>query len=131
MVTWEKVSVALLKGQYKESEQFENWVKVIAKRTFCDWYEEKKKTLPSASFDYDDSVFQGVDEGPERALEKKENRKVLESLIADLHPDLRRVLELDQKGYAHYEIAKIEGVPVDVIERRYKRAVRAIQDMLF
>ena len=131
LVTWEKVSVALLKGQYKESEQFENWVKVIAKRTFCDWYEEKKKTLPSASFDYDDNVFQGVDEGPERALEKKENRKVLESLIADLHPDVRRVLELDQKGYAHYEIAKIEGVPVDVIERRYKRAVRAIQDMLF
>lgn len=131
LVTWEKVSVALLKGQYKESEQFENWVKVIAKRTFCDWYEEKKKTLPSASFDYDDSVFQGVDEGPERALEKKENRKVLKHLIEDLHPDLRRVLELDQKGYAHYEIAKIEGVTMDVIERRYKRAIRAIQDMLF
>lgn len=130
-ITWEKVSVSLLDGKYQDSGKFENWVKVIAKRTFCDWYEEKKKTLPSASFDYDDSVFQGVDEGPERALEKKENRKVLESLIADLHPDLRRVLELDQKGYAHYEIAKIEGVPVDVIERRYKRAVRAIQDMLF
>ena len=130
-ITWEKVSVSLLDGKYQDSGKFENWVKVIAKRTFCDWYEEKKKTLPSASFDYDDSVFQGIDEGPERALEKKENRKVLESLIADLHPDLRRVLELDQKGYAHYEIAKIEGVPVDVIERRYKRAVRAIQDMLF
>ena len=56
---------------------------------------------------------------------------MLESLIEDLHPDLRRVLELDQKGYAHYEIAKIEGVTMDVIERRYKRAIRAIQDMLF
>ena len=76
-------------------------------------------------------MFEGVDEGPERALEKKENTEVLKHLIEDLHPDLRRVLELDQKGYAHYEIAKIEGVPVDVIKRRYKRAVRAIQDMLF
>ena len=76
-------------------------------------------------------MCQGVDEGPERALEKKENRKVLESLIADLPPELRRVLELDQKGYAFVDIAKIEGVPKDIIERRYRSAVRAIQDMLF
>jgi len=130
-ITWEKISVSLLEGKYQDSGKFENWVKVIAKRTFCDWYEERKETLPSASFDYDESVFEGVDEGPERALEKKENTEVLKHLIEDLHPDLRRVLELDQKGYAHYEIAKIEGVPVDVIKRRYKRAVRAIQEMLF
>lgn len=130
-ITWEKVSVSLLDGKYQDSGKFENWVKVIAKRTFCDWYEERKETLPSASFNYDESVFEGVDEGPERALEKKENTEVLKRLIEDLHPDLRRVLELDQKGYAHHEIAKIEGVTVDVIERRYKRAVRAIQDMLF
>lgn len=129
--TWVKVSVALLEKNYQDSGRFENWIKVIAKKTFCDWYKERKKALPSASFDYDESVFEGIDEGPERALEKKENTEVLKRLIEDLHPDLRRVLELDQKGYAHHEIAEIEGVPVDTIERRYKRAVRAIQDMLF
>jgi RNA polymerase sigma factor (sigma-70 family) len=130
-ITWEKVSVALLKEQYKDSEQFENWVKVIAKRTFVNWYEERKRTLPTASFDYDESVFEGVDEGPERVLEKKENTEVLKRLIEDLNPDLRRVLELDQKGYTYEDIAKIEGVPVSTIAQRYKRAVRAIQDMLF
>ena len=129
--TWVKVSVALLEKNYQDSGRFENWIKVIAKKTFCDWYKKRKKALPSASFDYDESVFEGIDEGPERALEKKENTEVLKRLIEDLHPDLRRVLELDQKGYTHHEIAEIEGVPVDTIERRYKRAVRAIQDMLF
>lgn len=130
-ITWERVSVALMEGKYQDSGKFENWVKVIAKSTFVNWYEERKRTLPSASFDYDESVFEGIDEGPERALEKKENTEVLKRLIEDLHPDLRRVLKLDQKGYSHHEIAEIEGVPVETIERRYKRAVRAIQDMLF
>ena len=129
--TWVKVSVALLEKNYQDSGRFENWIKVIAKKTFCDWYDDRKKTIPSASFDYDESVFEGIDEGPERALEKKENTEVLKRLIEDLHPDLRRVLKLDQKGYSHHEIAEIEGVPVETIERRYKRAVRAIQDMLF
>lgn len=141
-VTWEKVSVALLKGQYQESEKFENWVKVIAKRTFLNWREKEEKELPTVSFDYDENQTGGEDENlrlqiqgevedPERAIEKKETTEVLGKLIADLPHDLKRVLELDQKGYTYDDIAKMEGLPVSTIAQRYKRAVRAIQDMLF
>ena len=91
---------------------------------------EKKRELPTVSFDYDDSVFQGVDEGPERALEKKENTETLHRLIKDLPPELRRVLELDQEGYSHREIAKMEGITEQIVERRYRSAARAIFGML-
>ena len=133
LTTWLRVYNALLKGQYKETGRFENWVKGIAKRTFDNWCDKKKRELPPASYEYDESVFQIEDENesPVRALERKERTEIIKRLIADLPPVLRRVLELDQKGYTYEDIAKIEGVPVSTIAQRYKRAVRAIQDMLF
>lgn len=130
-ITWEKVYFSLLEGQYQESEKFENWVKVIAKRTFLNWCKKKKRELPTVSFEYDESLLQEVDEGPERALEKKENIETLNRLIKDLHPELRRVLELDQEGYSHREIAKMEGVTEQTVERRYRSAARAIFGMLY
>jgi DNA-directed RNA polymerase specialized sigma24 family protein len=83
-ITWENVYIALLDGKYQDSGKFENWVKVIAHRVFLNWCEEQKRELPAASFDYDDSVFQGVDEGPERALENRETIEVLNLTVADL-----------------------------------------------
>lgn len=130
-IVWEKVFLALLKGQYQASEPFENWVKVIAKRTFLNWCKEKKRELPIASFDYDDSVFQEVDEGPERALEDKENIEILNRLIKDLPPKLRRVLELDREGYSHREIAEMEGITEQMVKRRYRSAARAIIGMTY
>ena len=130
-IVWEKVFLALLKGQYQASEPFENWVKVIAKRTFLNWCKEKKRELPIASFDYDDSVFQEVDEGPERALEDKENIEILNRLIKDLPPKLRRVLELDREGYSHREIAEMEGITEQMVKRRYRSAARAIFGMTY
>lgn len=129
-ITWEKVYFALLKGQYKESEQFENWLKVIAKRTFLNWCKDQKRDIPSTSLNEDWRHLR-EDEGPERALEKAENTRVLKRLISDLPPQLKRVLELDQKGFTTKEIAEQEGVPEQTIKQRYKAAVRAIQDMLF
>lgn len=129
-IVWEKVFLALLKGQYQASEPFENWLKVIAKNTFLNWCKEKKRELPTVSFDYDDSVLQGVDEGPELALENKEKTEILNRLIKDLPPELRRVLELDQEGYAHWEIAKMEGITEQMVERRYRSSVRAIMGMM-
>ena len=130
-ITWEYVYLALRDGEYQETGKFENWVKVIAKNTFLSWNKKKKREeLPTVSFDYDDNVFQGVDEGPERALEKKENTETLHRLIKDLPPELRRVLELDQEGYSHREIAKMEGITEQIVERRYRSAARAIFGML-
>ena len=132
LTTWLRVYNALLKGQYKETGRFENWVKVIAKRTFDNWCDKKKRELPPASYEYDESVFQIEDESesPVRALERKERTEIIKRLIADLPPVLRRVLELDQKGYTHKEIAEMEGVPVATIRRRWESGVRAIQDMI-
>lgn len=132
LTTWLRVYNALLKGQYKETGRFENWVKVIAKRTFDNWCDKKKRELPPASYEYDESVFQIEDENesPVRALERKERTEIIKRLIADLPPVLRRVLELDQKGYTHKEIAEMEGVPVATIRRRWESGVRAIQDMI-
>ncbi len=115
---------------------------VIAKRTFLNWREKEDRELPTVSFDYDENQTGGEDENlrlqiqgevedPERAIEKKETTEVLGKLIADLPHDLKRVLELDQKGYTYDDIAEMEGLPVRTIAQRYKRAVRAIQDMLF
>lgn len=129
-ITWENVYVTLLKGQYHDSGKFENWVKVIAKNNFRDWYEEQKSVLPPASFDYEDRVFQGVDEGPERALEKKENSEVLKRIIADLPEKLRVVLELFLQGYSYGEIAKELGETKNTIERRFNCAVRVLRGMV-
>lgn len=128
-VTWEIVYLALKDGKYQESGKFENWIKVIAKSTFIDWYNKRKRELPTASFEYDESLPQEVDEGPERALEKKENLETLNRLIKDLPPELRRVLELDQEGYSHREIAEMEGITEQTVERRYRSAARAIFGM--
>lgn len=129
-ITWENVYVTLLKGQYHDSGKFENWVKVIAKNIFRNWYEEQKSVLPPASFDYEDSVFQGVDEGPERAFEKKENSEVLKRIIADLPEKLRVVLELFLQGYSYDEIAKELGETKNTIERRFNCAVRELRGMV-
>lgn len=132
LTTWLRVYNALLKGQYKETGRFENWVKVIAKRTFDNWCDKNKRELPPASYEYDESVFQIEDESesPVHALERKERTEIIKRLIADLPPVLRRVLELDQKGYTQKEIAEMEGVPVATIRRRWESGVRAIQDMI-
>ena len=129
-ITWENVYIALLDGQYQDSGKFENWVKVVAHRAFLNWCEEKKRELPAASFDYDDSIFQGVDEGPERALEKKENIEVLKKNVADLQDNLRVVLELVLQGYSYDEIAKELGETKNTIERRFKCAVRVLRGMV-
>lgn len=129
-ITWENIYVTLLKGQYHDSGKFENWVKVIAKNNFRNWYEEQKGLLPPASFDYEDSVFQGVDEGPERALEKRENSEVLKRIIADLPEKLRVVLELFLQGYSYDEIAKELGETKNTIERRFNCAVRVLRGMV-
>ena len=129
-ITWENVYIALLDGKYQDSGKFENWVKVIAHRAFLNWCEEQKRELPAASFDYDDSVFQGVDEGPERALENRETIEVLNRTVADLPEKLRGVLELALQGYSNDEIAKELGETKNTIERRFKCAVRAFRGMV-
>lgn len=129
-ITWENVYIALLDGKYQDSGKFENWVKVIAHRAFLNWCEEQKRELPAASFDYDDSVFQEVDEGPERALENRETIEVLNRTVADLPEKLRGVLELALQGYSNDEIAKELGETKNTIERRFKCAVRAFRGMV-
>lgn len=128
-VTWEIVYLALKDGKYQESGKFENWIKVIAKSTFWDWCKKRKRELPTVSFEYDESLPQEVDEGPERAIEKKEDLETLNRVIKDLPPELRRVLELDQEGYSHKEIAEMEGITKQTVERRYRSAARAIFGM--
>ena len=130
-ITWERAIKALLDGKYQDSGKFENWLKVIAKTTFLNWCDKRKQEITTISID--ESVFQIEDESenPERALISKQKTEIKERLIADLPPRLSRVLELNQKGYSDMEIAEMEGMPVETVRRRYKSAVRAIQDMIF
>ena len=72
----------------------------------------------------------GVDEGPERAFEKKENSEVLKRIIADLPEKLRVVLELFLQGYSYDEIAKELGETKNTIERRFNCAVRELRGMV-
>ena len=129
-VTWEIVYPALKNGEYQALGKFENWLKVIAKSTFVDWYKKRKRELPTVSFEYDESLLQEVDEGPENALISKEKTENIKRLVSDLPPELRRVLELDLEGYSHKEIAEVEEITKQTVERRYRSAVRAIIGMI-
>jgi len=130
--TWMSVYRALEKGQYKELGQFENWVKVIAKNTFRNWCKKQERVLPTESYENDENVLQIMDraENPEFSLLNKERTERLNQLIAELSPELSRVLELDQNGYNYKEIAEIERISIETVKRRWNSGVRALQDKI-
>gem|GEM_PF-1879076 len=134
--TWLRVYKALLDGKYKDSGRFENWIKVIAHNTFRRWCEKTNREPLDVSIGYDDKMLQIKDdaENIELAIVNKErieeNTEILNRLIADLPPQLSRVMELYRKDYTDKEIAEIVGVPVETIKRRRKSGFRAIMDMV-
>ncbi len=131
-ITWQRAYNALREGHYKESGQFENWVKVIAKNTFRNWCKKRERVPQTAYYENDDNVLQIIDKAddPELSLLKKERTERLNRLIADLPPQMSRVLELDRNGYSYKEIAKIEGISIGMVKRIWERGVRALQDKI-
>jgi RNA polymerase sigma-70 factor (ECF subfamily) len=81
-----------------------------------------------------DSPFQppGREEDrPDRMMESRETRKILEAAIANLDEDSRLLVLLsDVEGFSYEELSEAVGIPLGTVKSRLHRARMALRKML-
>lgn len=81
-----------------------------------------------------DSPFQppGREEDrPDRMMESRETRKILEAAIANLDEDSRMLVLLsDVEGFSYEELSEAVGIPLGTVKSRLHRARMALRKML-
>ncbi len=114
-----------------EKASFKTWIFTIAKNTATDFLRKKKSLLFSdiqTSNDEEINTFAEniPDESvlPDEALQKLQDKKVLDEILKVLPPDYQEVLILHyQEELTFDEIGKILGKPLNTVKSQHRRAL--------
>jgi len=114
---------------FDSEKRFSTWLYAIAKNTAYD-HLKKKKSLPFAAFENSaginilENIEDEVSLHSEAMLQKMDNAKDVQALLAALSPQLKTILLLHhQQGFSLVEISEILGAPSNTIKSKYRRAI--------
>ena len=105
-------------------ENFRAWLLAVVRRAAYDWMHRNRpaEIVSNADMDLEDIAGEG-DDGPETALLRKADQKLVNEMIAALPPQFREVVVLRELQELSYkEIAEIADVPVGTVMSRLARA---------
>lgn len=120
-------------GGFKGQSSFSTWVYRITMNTCLDEL-RRRKTRSAASLD---NMLEGGwaptdgGNGPEKQAVASEQRRVLNSAIAELPEDMRSAIVLrDVQGFSYEEIADMLGVNIGTIKSRISRGREKLRQIL-
>jgi len=120
-------------GGFKGQSSFSTWVYRITMNTCLDEL-RRRKTRNASSLD---TMLEGGwsptdgENGPEKQAVASEQRRVLNSAIADLPEDMRSAIVLrDVQGFSYEEIAEMLEVNIGTIKSRISRGREKLRQIL-
>lgn len=120
-------------GGFKGQSSFSTWVYRITMNTCLDEL-RRRKTRSASSLD---TMLEGGwsptdgENGPEKQAVASEQRRVLNSAIADLPEDMRSAIVLrDVQGFSYEEIAEMLEVNIGTIKSRISRGREKLRQIL-
>lgn len=113
---------------------FKTWLFTIARNTTTD-YLRKKKSMVFSDFDNEDSLFEDtvIDEVilPDEAIEKLEDKELLNKLLSKLPLNYQEVLTLHyQEDMTFKEIGEVLGKPLNTVKSHHRRALEQLKKMV-
>ena len=121
---------------------FKTWVFTIAKNTATDFLRKKKSLLfTDLEKDIDDDINSFAENIPDENLlpdsalqklqEKEADKKFLNNLLENLHPNYQEVLTLRyQEEMTFEEIGKILNKSLNTVKSQHRRAILELRKML-
>lgn len=120
-------------GSFKAQSAFGTWVYRITVNTCLDEL-RRRKSRPTASLDgLLDEGWSPADggDGPEQRTVRREQRRMLEVLIAELPEDMRAAIVLrDIQGLSYDDISAALGVNVGTIKSRISRGRERLREKI-
>lgn len=122
----------------KGGTNFNAWMHRIVLNLFLDGQKYKKRAGRQAlldGVDWEDVEFaaerRGGPASPRKALEERQEMAYIEEAIGKLSPQYRSVVVLrDVEGFSYDEIATIEGIPMETVRTRLRRARTQLRKLL-
>lgn len=120
-------------GSFKAQSSFGTWVYRITMNTCLDEL-RRRKSRPSSSLDgLLDEGWSPSDagDGPEQQTLRREQRRALEAMIAELPEDMRAAIVLrDIQGLSYEDISGALGVNVGTIKSRISRGRERLREKI-
>ncbi len=118
---------------YKGQSRFSTWLYRVTSNVCLDELRKRRNDHSESIQEMRKSGFEPVDpqETPEKALDRQELRRTLESAIASLGPEQRAALVLrDVQGLPYEQIAEILGLNLNTVKSRISRSRAALRRVL-
>jgi len=117
-----------------EKSQFKTWLFVIARNTITD-YLRKRKVLFFSSLDKEEENFADNIEDevilPDEALQKLQDKKMLDKVLNELKEEYRIVLTLHyQEDMSFKEIGEVLDKPMNTVKSYHQRALKILHQKL-
>jgi RNA polymerase sigma-70 factor (ECF subfamily) len=113
---------------------FKTWIFTIARNTITDYLRKKKSIVFSALDTEDESFSENLPDDtilPDHALEKLEDKELLDKLLLELPENYRTVLLLYyQEDMTFVEIGKILNKPMNTVKSHHRRALEELRKMI-
>ncbi|MFZ2555615.1 MAG: sigma-70 family RNA polymerase sigma factor [Minisyncoccia bacterium] len=125
---WKKLST------FNPEQNFKTWLYTIARNTAYDWL-RKKKPVPFSVLEQPDGdgfeqTIVDSEPLPHERFEEAEGGMLLESLLAELSPDVRDILLLHYvDGMTFDEIGRIREESLNTVKSRHRRALLLLRKL--
>ncbi len=117
-----------------EKASFKTWLFTIARNTTTDYLRKKKSTvftdLDTPETQFSDNL---EDENilPDEAIEKLEDKELLNKLLSELPESYQTVLTLYyQEDMTFKEIGEVLGKPLNTVKSHHRRALESLKKMV-
>ncbi len=120
-----------------QKASFKTWIFTICRNTSTDFLRKKKSILfsdiESGKEDEESFATNIPDEAllPDEALDKLQNREILNQTLEKLRPSYREILILHyQEELTFEEIGKVLNKPLNTVKSQHRRAIIELQEKL-
>ena len=106
------------------------WVLAIVRNTAMSWLKDGRASSATREFD-EPRHGQSHDDGPEKALARKDARGAVNAALRKLPVEYREVLILrEMEDLSYREIAQATGIPIGTVMSRLSRARKELGELL-
>jgi RNA polymerase sigma-70 factor (ECF subfamily) len=115
-----------------ERGSVQSWLVIMARSIGIDRIRQKRAQPRTSDFDSGDSMeFVSAAASPEEQTENSLRRQAIQSVMRDLPPEQREVLELAfYNGFTHSELARRLGQPLGTVKSRIRMALLRLRELL-